>query len=82
MFTDSDRRTSPAPFYVYSRVKVISVPAVYGKDGYAVCATTSTYVSRCQATATSTNSVEYPGVNSYAEAYYSGRGGGNGEAQS
>ncbi|KAL8742558.1 MAG: hypothetical protein Q9184_008236, partial [Pyrenodesmia sp. 2 TL-2023] len=32
---------SPQPFYVYTTVKVIHVPAVINNDGQAVCATTS-----------------------------------------
>ena len=49
---DLAQSTAPTQqFYVFPSVKIVNVPAVSDKDGYLVCATTSTYPTTCRAAA-------------------------------
>ncbi|KAL8916802.1 MAG: hypothetical protein Q9208_008341, partial [Pyrenodesmia sp. 3 TL-2023] len=76
---------SPQPFYVYTTVKVIHVPAVINSDGQAVCATTSIDRACCEGPKLvpppSTSDVQsskangcetrtFTGMNTNAEAYF------------
>ena len=54
-------------------MKVINVPAVTDANGHAVCATTSTHsLAACPDESVSQSSYLYPGINEYAEDYFSG----------
>lgn len=51
------------------------MPAVFDRNGHLVCATTSTHpYAGCALFNTSSTSTLYPGINSYAEAYFGGNG--------
>ena len=68
---DSALRTSPQAFYVYSTIKIITVPAIATINGQLVCTTTSVNTAIYNNTVSTTSSLyAFSGINSYAEAYF------------
>src|SRR5436190_14358913 len=69
-------RQSPAAFYVYSTVKIITAAPVTDKQGRAVCGTTSSFASALEFVGDGANTdlPTFTNINSNAEAYFGGPG--------
>ncbi|KAL8782886.1 MAG: hypothetical protein Q9195_009542, partial [Heterodermia aff. obscurata] len=71
--------TSPAGFYVYPTAKVIKVPAITEANGQLACTATSAWSLLCPGASatvsTQRSGAIFTGINTYAEAYYSGQEG-------
>ena len=69
-YADEEISTSPTAFYVYPTAKIIVVPPVADSNGQLVCATTSSYFTTCGCSTNTQDPLLFPGINSYAEAYF------------
>jgi hypothetical protein len=65
-------RHSPAAFYAYSTVKIITVPAVTDGDGHKVCGTSSAFTNSVSFYGGNTDLLTFTSMNSNAQAYFGG----------
>lgn len=65
-------RQSPAAFYVYSTVKIITVAAVTDSHGHKVCGTPSSFTNSASFYGANTDLPVFANINSNAEAYFGG----------